>query len=289
MRNLLDFIRTYSHWFVCLLLEVIGLTLLFQHNSYQSAAWASSANVVAAGVYDVESRIQQYFHLQTLNEELTLRNAYLEHEVQQLYDKLDEQKGDSTYRALSASSMLQGYKLIPAKVVHNSVSERDNFITIDRGEADGIHRDMGVISGKGIVGIVYLTGAHYSVVIPVLSSKSNISCAIHRRGYFGTLRWDGTASNMAYVDDIPRHAHFGLYERVVTSGYSSVFPPGIGVGKIIHVLNSPDGLSYRLQVQLYTDFARLRDVCVIDDAPMRERLDVLRAAQDSLRNTNTTQ
>ena len=94
---------------------------------------------------------------------------------------------------------------------------------------------------------------------------------------------------MAYVDDVPRHAHFGLYERVVTSGYSSVFPPGIGVGKIIHVLNSPDGLSYRLQVQLYTDFGSLRDVCVIDDAPMRERLDILRAAQDSLRNTNTTQ
>ena len=285
MRNLLDFISTYSHWFVCLLLEVIGLTLLFQHNSYQSAAWTSSANAIAGGVYSLESKVQQYFHLQALNEQLTQRNVFLEYEVQQLTDKLNEQKGDSTYRALSASSVLQGYNLIPAKVVHNSVSERDNFITIDKGEADGIHRDMGVVSGTGIVGIVYLASAHYSVVIPVLSSKSNISCAIQRRGYFGYLSWDGKASNIAYVDDIPRHAHFRLYERVVTSGYSSVFPPGLGVGKIIHVFNSPDGLSYRLQVQLYTDFGSLRDVCVIDDAPMRERLDVLRAAQDSIKST----
>ena len=82
---------------------------------------------------------------------------------------------------------------------------------------------------------------------------------------------------------MPRHAHFKLYEWVETSGYSSVFPPGIAVGRILHVYNSADGLSYRLQLVLSTDFARLRDVCVIDNKPMQERLDVLRAAQDSLK------
>ena len=286
MRNLLEFISTYSNWFVCLILEVIGLTFLFQHNSYQSAAWTSTANAVAGSVYAAESEVSHYFHLQTLNEQLTMRNAYLEHEAQQLREILDEQKGDSTYRALSASSLLRDYRLIPAKVVQNSVDETDNFITINKGKADGIHRDMGVISGKGVVGIVYLAGDHYSVVIPVLSSKSNISCTIQHRGYFGYLHWDGGASNLAYVDDVPRHAHFKLYDRVVTSGYSSVFPQGIGVGKIIHVFNSPDGLSYRLQVQLNTDFANLRDVCVIDDAPMRERLNILHAAQDSIKQNS---
>lgn len=287
MRNLLDFINVHFHWFVFFLLEVSGLVLLFRHNNNQNAVWISSANIVAAKVYEVDSAVKHYFHLATLNEELTMRNACLEHEVQKLSEKLSEQKGDSLYRALSASSVLQGYKLTPAKVIHNSVHERDNFITINKGSADGIHRNMGVISGKGIVGIVYLTSDHYSVVIPVLSSKSSISCAIQRRGYFGYLRWDGKASNLAYVDDIPRHAHFALYDRVVTSGYSSVFPPGIAVGKIIHVLNSVDGLSYSLQVQLYTDFANVRDVCVIDDTPMRERLQILRAAQDSLRESNS--
>ncbi len=283
MRNLLDFINTHFHWFVFLLLEVFGLVLLFRHNSNQNAAWLSTANAVAARVYEMDSAVKHYFHLAGLNEELTMRNAYLEHEVQKLSEIIDKQKGDSTYRALSASSVLQGYKLTPAKVVQNSIRERDNFITIDKGSADGIHRDMGVISGKGVVGIVYLTSEHYSVVIPVLSSRSSISCAIQHRGYFGYLRWDGKASNIAYVDDVPRHAHFKLYDRVVTSGYSSVFPPGIAVGKIIHVFNSVDGLSYSLQVQLYTDFANVRDVCVIDDAPMRERLQVLRAAQDSIK------
>ena len=88
---------------------------------------------------------------------------------------------------------------------------------------------------------------------------------------------------MAYVEDVPRHARFRLYEWVETSGYSSVFPPGIAVGKILHVYNSPDGISYRLQVELSTDFGKLRDVCVIDNKPVLERLDALRAAQDSLK------
>ena len=168
------------------------------------------------------------------------------------------------------------YRQIPAKVVSNSVHLRDNFITIDKGTKDGVRRDMGVICGSGVVGIVYLCSSHYSVVIPVLNSKSNISCKIQRHGYFGYLHWTGGATDIAYVDDIPRHAHFRIGDHVVTSGYSSVFPPGILVGKIQHVYNSKDALSYRLQVKLSTDFGNLRDVFVIDDENREEQLELLR-------------
>ena len=88
---------------------------------------------------------------------------------------------------------------------------------------------------------------------------------------------------MAYVDDVPRHARFRTGDAIVTSGYSSVFPPGILVGHVRYVFNSADGMSYRLKIQLSTDFGKLRDVCVIDNAPMQERLDLMRAAQDSIK------
>ena len=48
-------------------------------------------------------------------------------------------------------------------------------------------------------------------------------------------------------------------------------------------LFSEDGLSYRLAVQLSTDFGNLRDVCVIDDASIREQRQVIKAAQDSIK------
>lgn len=280
MHNLLDFIKSHYHWFVFLVLEIISMVLLARYNSYQGSVWVSTANSVAGVVYDGEAEVQSFFSLTKLNEQLSRRNIYLEHQVKELTSALEHDGMDST--VLAALKGPAPYKLIGAKVVSNSISQKDNLMTIDKGTADGVHKDMGVISGNGVVGIVYLAGEHYSVVIPVLSSKSSISCKIERRGYFGYLRWEGGRSNMAYVDDVPRHARFKLYERVVTSGYSSVFPEGVAVGKIIHVLNSADGVSYRLQVQLYTDFSRLRDVYVVDNSMMLEQLNVLRAAQDSL-------
>lgn len=282
MRNLLEFLAKYNHWFVFLILEVVSMVLLFQYNSYQGSAWFSSANAVTGKLYEWDANVETFFSLTKVNQELTQRNAYLEQEVQKLSDSLVSVTKDSSIYHRDQFALLRNYRLIPAKVVANSVDKPGNLMTIDKGSADGIHKDMGVISGTGVVGIVYLVAEHYAIVIPVLNTKSNISCIIQNRGYFGYLRWKGGVSDLAYLEEVPRHAHFKLGDYVVTSGYSAVFPPGVRVGRILHVFNSADGLSYRVQLRLSTDFARLRDVCVIDDTAMKERLEIMRAAQDSI-------
>lgn len=282
MRNLLEFLAKYNHWFVFLILEVVSMVLLFQYNSYQGSAWFSSANAVTGKLYEWDANVETFFSLTKVNQELTQRNAYLEQEVQKLSDSLVCVTKDSSIYHRDQFALLRNYRLIPAKVVANSIDKPGNLMTIDKGSADGIHKDMGVISGTGVVGIVYLVAEHYAIVIPVLNTKSNISCMIQNRGYFGYLRWKGGVSDLAYLEEVPRHAHFKLGDYVVTSGYSAVFPPGVRVGRILHVFNSADGLSYRVQLRLSTDFARLRDVCVIDDAAMKERLEIMRATQDSI-------
>lgn len=285
MRNLLEFLAKYNHWFVFLILEVVSMVLLFQYNSYQGSAWFSSANAVTGKLYEWDANVETFFSLTKVNQELTQRNAYLEQEVQKLSDSLVSATKDSSIYHRDQFALLRNYRLIPAKVVANSIDKPGNLMTIDKGSADGIHKDMGVISGTGVVGIVYLVAEHYAIVIPVLNTKSNISCMIQNRGYFGYLRWKGGVSDLAYLEEVPRHAHFKLGDYVVTSGYSAVFPPGVRVGRILHVFNSADGLSYRVQLRLSTDFARLRDVCVIDDTAMKERLEIMRAAQDSIESS----
>ena len=283
MRNLLDFLSRHNHWFVFVLLEVISSVLLFRYNSYQGSVWFSSANAVSGKLFEWNSAVGQYFSLIDVNEQLTQRNIYLEREVEQLSEKLRTATRDSSLVEKMQKNVIAGLQTIPAKVVSSSLDKANNFITIDKGSLDGVKKDMGVICGTGVVGIVYLTSDHYSVIIPVLSQQSSISCAIKGRGYFGYLKWTGGSPASAYVDDIPRHAHFKLGEYVVTSGYSSVFPPGIFVGRIKHVYNSENGMSYRLKVDLSTDFTRLRDVCVINDTEMDKKLEILHAAQDSLK------
>lgn len=284
MRNLLEFLTRHCHWFVFVALEVASIVLLFSYNSYQGSVWFSSANAVSGKVYELSSAVDQYFSLVDVNRRLTDRNQYLERQVASMADSMATVKGDSTFLQKMQGSVLARYKSIPAKVVSNSLEKLDNFITIDKGSADGVEKDMGVVSGSGVVGIVYLTSAHYSVVIPVLNSKSNISCSIRGRGYFGYLHWYGSRPDEAYVDDIPRHARFRIGDIVVTSGYSAVFPKGMVVGVITRVYNSANGLSYRLRVKLSTDFGNLRDVCVVSDGEMKERARLLEAAQDSLRD-----
>lgn len=287
MNNLTEFLAKYKHWFLFVLLEIASLVLLFRFNNYQGSVWFTSANIVAGKVYELSSSVTSYFSMGKLNRELTERNVQLERQVKELSEQLYEKTRDPKFVQKGQYRFLSDFKLINAKVVSNSLDKEENFITIDKGSWDGVRKDMGVACGNGIVGVIYLVGTHYSIVLPVLNSKSNISCSIQGRSYFGYLRWAGGAKNIAYLDDIPRHAKFKLGDRIITSGYSAIFPAGILVGKIKHVYNSEDGLSFRLAVQLSTDFGNLRDVCVIDDATVREKKKVMDAAKDSIKHLNT--
>ena len=283
MKNLLAFLAKYYHWLIFGVLEVVSAVLLFQYNSYQSSVWFSSANYVVGKVYEADASVRSFFSLTRVNEELTLRNFYLERQVDQLRRLYGELTADTTVLQRQELQFLSQYRLIPAKVVSNSIDRPDNLITIDRGRADGVERDMGVACGNGLVGVVYMASDHYSVIIPVLNtSSSRISCSIRGRGYFGYLRWYGGDPSIAFLEDVPRHARFKRGDWVETSGYSAIFPQGVLVGKIETIYNSPDGLSYRLKIRLATDFACLRDVCVISDKSIAERSRLLEQVQDSL-------
>ena len=286
MRNLLAFIAKYNHWFLFVILEVICVVLLFRYNSYQGSVFFSSANVAVGKVYEFDAQAKSFFSLTKVNEQLTQRNLYLEEQVKDLTERMVELTNDTNYTKRSQLEMLSSYKLIPAKVITNSINQRDNLITLDKGSDDGVRVDMGVACGNGVVGIVYMVSKKYCVVIPVLNSHSNISVTVDKRGYFGYLHWLGRRPDKAYVNDIPLHAKVLPGDQVVTSGYSSIFPPGLQVGKVLYVFKSLDGLSLQLQVRLSTDFSTLRDVCIIDDAKMKERIDLMRAAQDSIKPRN---
>ena len=284
MKNLLEFLGRHYHWLLFVVLEAVSFVLLFQYNSYQSSVWFSSANAITGRVNEWRSFVESFFTLRETNKALMLRNFYLERQVNQLRRLYYERTDTISEQERRHLEFLSQYQPIAAQVIANETDRTDNLITIDRGEVDGVQVGMGVACGNGIVGVVYLTSAHHAVVISVLNSHSSrISCAIRGHGYFGVLRWYGEDAGYAYVEDIPRHARFKRGDWVETNGYSSIFPPGVLVGKIETVYNSRDGLSYRVKVRLSTDFGRLRDVVVINDPTVAERAKLLQSARDSLK------
>lgn len=287
MQNLLDFLARHFHWLVFLLLETVSGILLFSYNSYQGSTWISTANAVVGKTLELQTDVEQFFSLKRLNEELSHRNIVLEQQLaiyrEQLASNSQKQTPDLGFLPSDSCSVGSvSSAAIPAKVIANTVDRRDNLITIDRGQVDGVRPDMGVISGTGLVGVVYMVGDHYSIVLPVLNSRSRISCSIRGRNYFGYLTWPGGSPVEAYVEDIPRHARFQKGDWVETSGYSAIFPKGVAVGRITNIYNSRDGLSYSLKVHLSTDFACLRDVFVINDVRLPEQRQLMKSARDSL-------
>lgn len=276
MYYLLEFIRKYHYVLLFLLLEGVSFVLLFRFNSYQGSVWFSSANNVVAEVNGVYSEAASYVGLRDINRRLTDDNVKLQMENEQLRKALRKATHEPSYTEQYVREHLEGYELIPAVVVSNNVGQGNHYLVIDCGSDKGVKPEMGVVSGGGVVGIVYLVGPNYSLVIPLTNEKSSISCRIRGQNYFGYLQWEGKNLLHAYVDDIPRYAKVQKGDIVETSGYSSVFPPGIFVGRITDIHNSGDGQSYKLDVTLGTDLACLRDVNVIA-TPYKAEIDTLRS------------
>ena len=289
MRNILDFIIKHSHWALFVLLQILSAFLLFRFNSFQGSVWFTSASSVAASVLDASAMVTRYFGLEEMNRNLSARNVQLMEELKyyknlaEVYNPNDslpklvqgiEQvvKKDSVIVVVrEPEKELQNEQLVcEAKIVNISVNRFDNYVTIDKGENQGVKTGMGVISGVGVVGIVSKTSSNYSLVLPVINSKSSVSCKIARTDYFGFLKWEGGSPIIASMTDVPRHAEYEIGDTIVTSGHSTVFFEGIPVGTILSKDESADDMSFTFSVQLFTDFGKLNDVYVLTLPPDNE-------------------
>ena len=175
------------------------------------------------------------------------------------------------------------YRLVGALVVNATTNHSKNLLTIDKGTEDGIKPEMGVICSRGVVGIVYLASAHYSVVMPLINVKSRVSCQLKTHKSFGTIEWKFGDSECAYMTGVPLHVKVAEKELVETSGFSDIFPSGIPVGRVESVETSDDGLSQSIKIRLSVDYTSVRNVSVITNYDHAEKKK-LEYEADSLMN-----
>lgn len=265
MRKLLEFLVRKKHWFLFILLEFVSLTLIYRNNAYQRNIILSSANLITGHIASVSGFVTSYLNLREINRELLERNGQLEMEVLELQDLLEMMQADTVLFSGFASDSTEKfpYRFVTAGVVNNSVTHLSNYITLNKGRKDGIEPDMGVVSERGVVGVVSNVSDHFSVVIPLLNPKFKLSCKVLGNSYFGTLSWNGRNARFANLDELPRHVEFKRGDTIVTSGYSAIFPAGIVVGKVVDFEKQHDDNFYSLEVELATDFQALNYVRII--------------------------
>lgn len=283
MRKLLDFIVRKRHWLLFFLLEFISFALIYRNHGYQRNMMLSSANVISGHIASVSGYVNSYLNLRDINRDLLERNGHLEMELIELQEQIEMMQADTVaFAGFSTTDSISNsfpYDFILANVVNNSVTHLSNFITINKGRLDGIQPDMGVVSEKGVVGIISTVSDHFSVIIPLLNPKFKLSCKILGSSYFGSLSWNGHNARYANLDELPRHMEFEKGDLVVTSGYSAVFPAGVIVGRVTDFSKQHDDNFYSLEVELATDFQSLNNVRVIKNYRQEEQLNLEREAK----------
>jgi rod shape-determining protein MreC len=283
MQKLLAFLFSKRHWLLFLLCEAISFSIIYRNNAYQRNMMLSSANAITGGISSVAKVVFSYLNLRKANQALLEENSRLAMEVIRLQEQFKNHSLDTIdFRGVFLNDTVNKnkedytYEYIAAGVVNNSVAYLNNYITINKGSADGIRPDMGVVSLRGVAGVVVTVKEHYSVVISLLNGKFKLSCKVKDTNYFGMLTWKGDHISYAYLEELPTHAIFQVGDTVVTSGYSTIFPPDIRVGVVESYDKPRDDNFYSLKVRLITDFQSLDALCVIRNHSQEEQRDIER-------------
>ena len=170
----------------------------------------------------------------------------------------------------SLDSTLAVYQVLNAKLIKNSFTSPRNYVTIDKGEKDGVHQDMGVITTDGILGIVENVSTNFATVQSVLNTKSNINAKIKGTEYFGSLIWDAKNYRVVQLIDIPRLVPVVVGDTIVTGGMSSIFPENVPIGTIKkYDLNASQSF-YNIDVELFSDMANIKNVYLIENKDREE-------------------
>lgn len=261
MNNLIQFIIRYSAFLLFLLLEGIAMLLVVRYNENQKSIFINSSSIISGKLNKIADDAVQYNRLDQIADSLAAENAALRERVFNLERSIQKLVPADTPLD---SCILESFQLIDAQVISNSIHQRNNHFTLDKGSKDGVRTGMGVISAHGIAGIVDQVGDHYSTAISILHSAARISASIRRNQYFGSLVWKSADPGHMILEAIPRQADILIGDTIVTSGYSFIYPKGIYIGTVERFWTEGGSNYYTIEVKLHEDIARLDRVYVVN-------------------------
>lgn len=280
MKNLISFLIQYSVVFLFLFLEIISLTLIAKNQDYQKSAFLSSSNAVVSTLYGWNNSVIEFFKLSAANDNLSEENTALKNQIINLQNKLSTlqpEVHDSVHFMIPPE---MEYEFISAKVINSSTNKLQNYITLNKGANDGIRADMGVVGDEGVVGIVKTVSNRFSVVIPILNPKIQISSKFKRSNYTGPLVWSGEDYRYANLTDIARHVQLALGDTLISSGLTSTFPEGIPVGIIEDFKIRPSDAYFNIKVKLAVNFRTLSHVKVINYLNYKEQKNLEKTTEE---------
>lgn len=267
MGQLFDFIKKYFHILLFIILQVVGIVMLYHSMTYQHYYIAHATKAITAPINELSYSIISHFNLSSENKGLVEQNLKLLRDQESNFlvseDSLYTAEKEVTDTNTHKTTRTRLYDYSTANVVYNTIHRKHNYIIIDKGSEDGITNDMAVLSSRGIVGVVTDVSTHFATVTSLLHPNSNISAKVMPADQLGTIAWKYGDPTTAYLNDIPEHMSINVGDSVYTSGFSDIFPSGLLIGVISEKSKSNESSFLTLKVKLSTDFNHINSVFLV--------------------------
>lgn len=248
---MLSLLEKYAHYVVFLVLEGICLYLIVNYNQTQRSIYVHSSSRITGSILSQRARLDEYTQLHEANQRLHRENAQLIKEILQLNDRINmlELSSGGSYDTTDIS-------IVPVRIIKQDILSTRNHITINAGTSDGISSSMGLVTDDGVLGIITHASDHYATAISLLNVDVAISASVRGSDYFGTISWRGRDVDELVLTGIPKHAQISPGDTVLTNGYSTIFPSGIPIGRIIDGQLDRTDQYYEFRVDPIVDYAR---------------------------------
>ncbi|MGB0427562.1 MAG: rod shape-determining protein MreC [Flavobacteriales bacterium] len=261
MQNLVHFILKYRFTFLFIVLQLVAWWLWFSQHVFYSYAFSNGTNAIVGTVSEQQATLDSYWSLDKQNADLASENLRLQAEILSLKHQLFEQTDQIDLHSSETNTTF-----IKAKVIGQTKRQGNLYLTLNKGTADGISEEAGVLSPKGIVGRTLYVSEHYSLVMSVQHQRSHINVEVGSKPWIGTLEWELDATGYCSLRSINQYAQVGIGDSVFTNPYSTYFPDQSFVGTVETIALKEQDQFFTIQVKLNQQLNELRHVYVIQNA-----------------------
>lgn len=267
LKRIYDILFAFKEYALLILLLTVSVGLIASNDRPQIRAIRSVTVGVLGSAQNLIGVIPNYFNLRSENRILREQNLTLSEEVNRLREARLE---NIRLRRMLGLRDTASSRTIAARVIGKSLQLLRNTITINVGERDGIRPLMPVVTERGLVGKVVATSAGYAVAQVLFHRDMRISGKVQRSRADGIVAWEGGSTLV--LRNIAKTLDVQPGDVVITSEYSSLYPPGIRVGTVSLARQVPGSLFQSVELVPSVDFATLEEVFVIPVTPDSARL-----------------
>ncbi|CAG5084246.1 rod shape-determining protein MreC [Parvicella tangerina] len=268
MQNIIRLLQKFRIVLLFLLLQAICFFFIIGgSNSFHRSSFASSSNQVTGWIYEITSDVSDYFHLEKENEQLVAQNKRLNDQL-----AAHQIKVGVSYIKVNDTFYHQQYEYLPAKVINSSISNMENFITINIGSEHKVEPNMAVIGTQGVVGKTIAVSSSFATVKPIINQNFQMTARHRGSKKFGKLVWEDDNYYSATVIDVPSSVTIHIGDVFETRGDDGMFPEAVAIGTVTEVIPIEGETYQNVKLSLVEDFSALYNVSVVKNYKGKEQL-----------------